>query len=62
MYIFLGVRILFSILLTGVALLINHPIVHILIILFWMAFLIYIYIAWLNHELDLFVVTNNRIV
>ncbi len=62
MYIFLWIRLLFSIVLTWVALAINNPIVHLLLIVFWMAFLIYLYIAWLNHELDLFVITNNRIV
>lgn len=31
-------------------------------ILFWMMFSIFLYISWLNNELDLFVVTNNRII
>jgi len=31
-------------------------------ILFWMVFSIFLYISWLNNELDLFVVTNNRII
>lgn len=31
-------------------------------ILFWMVYLLFLYIDWINHELDLFVVTNNRII
>lgn len=28
----------------------------------WMIFIIFIFVEWLNHELDMFVVTNNRII
>ena len=38
------------------------PISLILNILFWMLFGQYLVIAWMNHELDLMVVTNNRII
>lgn len=31
-------------------------------ILFWMFFSIFLYIQWLNHELDLYIVTNNRVI
>lgn len=31
-------------------------------IVFWMVYLMFLYIDWINHELDLFVVTNNRII
>ena len=31
-------------------------------IIFWMFFSIFLYIEWLNHELDLYIVTNNRII
>lgn len=31
-------------------------------IVFWMIFSLFLYITWLNHELDLFVITNNRII
>ncbi len=31
-------------------------------IVFWMIYLMFLYIDWINHELDLFVVTNNRII
>ncbi len=35
---------------------------HILSIAFWMVFSLFIYIEWLNHELDMYVVSNNRII
>lgn len=31
-------------------------------IILWMSFFLFLYIKWLNHELDLFVITNNRII
>lgn len=31
-------------------------------IIFWMYFSLFLYIEWLNHELDLYIVTNNRII
>ncbi len=31
-------------------------------IVFWMYYSMFLYISWLNHELDLIVVTNNRVV
>lgn len=31
-------------------------------IVFWMYFSVFLYIQWLNHELDMFVVTNNRVI
>lgn len=30
--------------------------------LFWMYFLLFLYVSWINYELDVFVFTNNRIV
>jgi Bacterial PH domain len=33
-----------------------------LIVLFWMGFSLFLFVEWLNHELDMFVVTNNRVV
>ena len=35
---------------------------HLVNICFWLSFSICLYIGWLNHELDLFVITNNRII
>jgi len=37
-------------------------IVHLINICFWIIFLPSLYVGWLNHELDLFVITNNRII
>jgi hypothetical protein len=31
-------------------------------IIFWMFYSIFLYIEWLNHELDLYIVTNNRVI
>ena len=35
---------------------------NILNIIFWLFFSIFLYIEWLNHELDLYVISNNRII
>jgi len=35
---------------------------HLLNIIFWMIFSLFLYIEWLNHELDMYVVSNNRII
>lgn len=35
---------------------------NILNIVFWLFFSIFLYIQWLNHELDLYIVTNNRVI
>jgi len=36
--------------------------VYIFLVVFWMLFLLFLYIEWLNHELDMFIITNNRII
>jgi len=40
----------------------NYAWAHLLVIVFWMIYLIFLYIEWLNHELDLYIITNNRII
>ena len=35
---------------------------HILAVVFWMAYSIFLYVQWLDHELDMYVITNNRII
>jgi hypothetical protein len=35
---------------------------HILNICFWIIWSMFIYIEWINHELDMYVITNNRII
>ena len=57
LYALVGVIISLSIFMFG-----NMAWAHILNIVFWMFFSIFLYIEWLNHELDMFVITNNRIV
>lgn len=36
--------------------------VYLVLIIFWMTFLLFLYVKWFDHELDLFIVTNNRII
>lgn len=38
------------------------PLWSLWLIIFWMMFLMFLYIDWINHELDVFIVTNNRII
>jgi len=35
---------------------------NILNVVFWLFFWVFLYIEWLDHELDMYIVTNNRIV
>lgn len=39
-----------------------NPLFNIAIIVFWMGFSLFLYMEWLNHELDMYVITNNRII
>lgn len=40
----------------------NSASVWIMNIVFWMYYSMFLYISWLNHELDLIVITNNRVI
>lgn len=40
----------------------NYAWAHLLVIIFWMMYSIFLYIEWINHELDLYIITNNRII
>jgi len=40
----------------------NYAWIHLLVIIFWMIYSIFLYIEWINHELDLYIITNNRII
>lgn len=31
-------------------------------VIFWLSFTLFLYIEWLNHELDMYIVTNNRVI
>lgn len=35
---------------------------HMWVVIFWMIYSIFLYIQWLDHELDMYVITNNRII
>lgn len=35
---------------------------YFIIVCFWMYYLMFLYISWINYELDIFVFTNNRII
>ena len=35
---------------------------HMWVVIFWMMYSIFLYIQWLDHELDMYVITNNRII
>lgn len=39
-----------------------NALTHMLNIVFWLIFSLFLYIEWLNHELDMYVVSNNRII
>jgi len=39
-----------------------NPFSHMINVFFWMIFSLFLYIEWLNHELDMYVVSNNRII
>ena len=40
----------------------GHTIIHLINIVFWMFFSVLLYIKWLDHELDMYAITNNRII
>jgi len=63
-YIFLGLNFFFAVFITGLVLtfLSGHIWTYMFLIIFWHLVAIFMYIRWLDHELDLFVITNNRII
>lgn len=58
------------VLMTVVLFLFYAPLIHVfgqaffwgMMGIFWMLYLVFIYLSWLNDELDLFVITDNRII
>ncbi|MCD5380447.1 PH domain-containing protein [Candidatus Gracilibacteria bacterium] len=40
----------------------NNGWTHFAVVIFWMIYSIFLYIQWLDHELDMYVITNNRII
>lgn len=63
-YFILSLYLLVWLVISWVLLLINdfQPFVYIVLVVFWMWFAMFLYIQWLNHELDMFIITNNRII
>ncbi len=63
-YIMVWVFFLIGIIITFILFIVlNFTPVSILInVVFWMFFSIFLYIEWLNHELDMYVVSNNRVI
>lgn len=63
-YVFLGISFFFAIILTILVLtfLSWYIWTYMALIIFWQVVAIFMYIRWLDHELDLFVITNNRII
>ncbi|MDD3303127.1 MAG: hypothetical protein PHN31_06240 [Candidatus Gracilibacteria bacterium] len=63
-YVFIFIYLFFGILITITLLFLffSQLWFYLLLIIFWMSFSLFLYIRWLDHELDLFVITNNRII
>ena len=40
----------------------NSTAIILMLIAFWMYYSLFLYVSWLNYELDVFILTNNRIV
>lgn len=39
-----------------------NPYFNMMLVCFWMWFALFLFIEWLNHELDMYVVSNNRVI
>lgn len=63
-FVFLGIYALWGIFLTLVVFLMfgNSASIVLLMCIFWMYYSLFLYVNWLNYELDVFIFTNNRIV
>ncbi len=63
-YVFLGIYFLSAVILTIVLYYIFwfNTLTNISMIVLWLFFSLFLYIEWLNHELDMYVVTNNRVI
>lgn len=63
-YIFLGINFLIAVFITALVLVFLSWFIwaYMALLIFWQLVAIFIYIKWLDHELDLFVITNNRII
>ena len=63
-FVFLGIYTLWGIFLTLVVFLMfwSSASIVLLMCVFWMYYALFLYVNWLNYELDVFIFTNNRIV
>ncbi len=63
-YIILWIYLLLNIIITVTiySILWINSITHLANIIIWLIFSLFLYIEWLNHELDMYVVTNNRVI
>lgn len=63
-YIFLTLHFLLAIILTLIIFILfgANLWTYMWLIIFWLFISLFLYIKWLDHELDLFVITNNRII
>lgn len=63
-YVFLGVNMAIAIILSIIAIIFiwNTLWCYFLLTVFWLFIAVFMYIKWLDHELDMYVITNNRII
>ncbi len=63
-YVFLGVYFLSAVILTIVLYIVFwfNILTNMSMVVLWLFFSLFLYIEWLNHELDMYVVTNNRVI
>lgn len=63
-YVFLGINMSVAIILSiiGIVFIWNILWWYFLLTIFWLFISIFMYIKWLDHELDMYVITNNRII
>ncbi len=63
-YVIIGVYALSALILTSILIyfFVSNALIYIILIMFWMVFSLFIYVKWFDHELDLFIITNNRII
>ncbi len=63
-YVYIGINFFIAILITSIILALFWSFLwtYMGLVIFWLFASILLYIKWLDHELDLFVITNNRII
>lgn len=63
-YVYIFINFLVAAIITGIILMFfgKHLWTYMVLTVFWLFSAIFLYIKWLDHELDLFVITNNRII